>query len=77
MENKTVEKTTIEEMFLRLNAIIADMDREDVTLEDSFSMYQEGIRLIKACNGKIDRVEKQLIVLNTSEEEQAGQDEGE
>ena len=31
--------------------------------EESFAFYEEGIRLLKGCTEKLDRVEKQMIVL--------------
>ncbi len=61
------EKTNnLEQSFLELNEIIKKLESEEISLEDSFSLYQEGIKLLKSCNDSIDRVEKQLIVLGES-----------
>jgi exodeoxyribonuclease VII small subunit len=39
-----------------------------VSLEDSFKLYKEGMKLIKFCNDKIDKVEKQVLKLNENGE---------
>ena len=37
---------------------------QEVTLEESFRLYHRGIDLLKACSDKIDRVEKQIQILD-------------
>ena len=39
-------------------------EREDISLEESFRIYQEGMELLKKCNLEIDQVEKKVLVLN-------------
>lgn len=63
MENNNND-VKLEELFGRLNVIIEELEKPDIGLESSFELYQEGIRLVKACNDSIDKVEKQLIILN-------------
>lgn len=58
----------LEELFDRLNQIIGELEKPDISLESSFELYQEGVKLIKACNDSIDKVEKQLIILNENGE---------
>lgn len=66
-KEELLEGISIEEAFEKLNQIIGSLDREDLPLEDSFRMYQEGVRLLQYCNAKVDMVEKQMIVLNGAE----------
>ncbi|MCR5785801.1 MAG: exodeoxyribonuclease VII small subunit [Eubacterium sp.] len=54
---------SLEEAFSKIEESLAKMEEEDVSLEDSFKLYEEGLGLVKICNDKIDRVEKQMIVL--------------
>ena len=54
----------LEESFEKLNEIIEALEKPDVTLENSFTLYQEGMKLLKACNDSIDKVEKELIILS-------------
>ena len=58
------EKLTLEEAFVKLNEIITNLEKEDITLENSFQSYQEGMKTIQYCNGLIDQVEKKVLVID-------------
>lgn len=58
----------LEETFEKLNVIIEELEKPDISLENSFSLYQEGMKLLKACNDSIDKVEKELIILGENGE---------
>lgn len=58
----------LEEAFGQLNTILDELEKSDVSLEDSFRLYQEGVKLLKACNDSIDKVEKELIILSENGE---------
>ncbi|MGN0328449.1 MAG: exodeoxyribonuclease VII small subunit [Lachnospira sp.] len=55
---------TIEDSFARLENIINDMEKEDITLDEAFKLYKEGIKLVENCNGMLDKVEKQIVLIN-------------
>ena len=38
-------------------------------LEEAFKLYQEGVKLLKYCNGAIDKVEKKIIEIHGNEDE--------
>ena len=59
---------SIESAFEELDQIMAKLEEGELSLEESFSLYQKGMALVKLCNEKIDHVEKQLIVLHEGEE---------
>ncbi len=61
---------TLEQVIGRLEQVISDME-EETALEESFRMYHQGMELLRACNDKIDRVEKQILILD----EEGGTDE--
>ncbi len=61
------KKITIEESFASLDVIIEELQNGDLTLEESFQKYEEGMKLIKNCNTAIDKVEKKLEVINGEE----------
>lgn len=46
--------------FRNLDKLIQAME-EPVSLEDSFQMYHQGIDMLKACNDKMDKIEKQML----------------
>lgn len=54
----------LEESMVDLNSIIEKLEEEDLSLEESFRLYNEGMKLLKKCNDSIDKVEKKLIVLS-------------
>ena len=58
------EKLTIDERMDMLDELIERMEDEEVTLEESFAYYKQGIELVKSCNDAIDRVEKEVLKLN-------------
>ncbi|HHX54950.1 MAG TPA: exodeoxyribonuclease VII small subunit [Clostridiales bacterium] len=63
------DKKSLETAFGELEEILAKLEEEDITLEESFALYQEGMRMLKYCDNSIDKVEKQLIVLGEANEE--------
>ena len=62
----------MEEAFEELNELLTKMDSDQISLEDSFKLYQEGVQLVRYCNEKIDKVEKQMMILNEMGEENGG-----
>lgn len=63
MEQKNEERT-LQEMLKKLEENIRQLESEDISLEDSFLVYEQGMKLIKECNDKIDHVEKKVLELN-------------
>jgi len=57
---KEEKKPSIEEAFSEIEKKIALLEKEDISLEDSFRYYQEGMDLLKYCNESIDQVEKKV-----------------
>lgn len=53
----------IEDNFKELEKIINELENDELSLEDSFAMYEKGMKLLKKCDEELDKVEKQLIVL--------------
>lgn len=65
------QEASLEETFQELSFIIEKMQEREVTLEESFSLYEQGIRKLKLCNDKIDDVEKKMLLLNQQGELEA------
>ena len=63
------EKRSVESALQELEGILSKMEDEDTTLESSFSLYEKGMRLVKEINDRIDRVEKQMIILEGEDHE--------
>ena len=61
---KAKTELTLEEMLVLLDEHVKKMESEDISLEESFHTYEEGMKLLKECNSKIDRVEKKVMQLD-------------
>ena len=62
------KETTLEQLFEKLEESISQLERDDISLEDSFKIYKEGMKLVQTCNSKIDKVEKEGLKLNENGE---------
>ena len=58
----------IEEAFQELEAIITRLEDKDTSLEEAFKEYEKGVGIVKECNDTLDKVHKQIIVLQSGEE---------
>lgn len=58
------EELSLEELFGRLEDTIRQMEEEDVSLEDSFSLYHKGMDTLRMCSERIDEVEKKMLMLD-------------
>ena len=68
MEKKEKEKESLEQMFGQLETVIEAMEKDDVSLEDSFVLYNRGMTLLSRCSRAIDEVEKKVLVLDENGE---------
>ncbi len=55
---------TIEENFAKLEETLSLLESDEVSLEEAFAAYSEGMKLLKLCNDQIDKVEKQVLKLS-------------
>ncbi|MBO5460650.1 MAG: exodeoxyribonuclease VII small subunit [Ruminococcus sp.] len=60
------EQISLEEMFESLEDILEKMEGAQVSLEESFQLYKQGMTILKKCNDKIDKVEKEVLILDES-----------
>ena len=58
------KERTLEETFALLDEKIAQLENSEISLEDSFRVYKEGMELLKDCSSKIDTVEKKMLQIN-------------
>ena len=59
-----MDRLTLEETFAGLEEVIQKMECGDISLEESFKLYHEGMDMLKSCNDKIDKIEKQMLILD-------------
>ena len=63
-QEAAAHETTIEESFALLDEMLKKLEDSSLPLEKALELYQQGTRLLAKCNEKIDRVEKQILVVN-------------
>ena len=61
------EKLSLEEGFTMIEDIMNEMSEADIPLEESFEKYKQGMEILKACNDKIDKVEKEIKILTAED----------
>lgn len=58
------QEIRLEEAFGQLEVLLEKLNDRNVSLEESFTLYQEGMQLLKLCNEKVDCVEKQMLQID-------------
>ena len=64
-----ITEDDLEEIFSDLEQTIKEMEDGEISLEESFRLYHQGMDMLKACNSKIDKVEKKMLLLDEEGEE--------
>jgi len=54
----------LEELFSQIEETIDKMQENEISLEESFTLYENGMKALKKCNDKIDAVEKKLLKMD-------------
>lgn len=62
------EKKTFEQSIAELEKIVAELENGDVSLDDSLSLFEKGIKLSKNCQKMLDEAEKKVSILMTNED---------
>lgn len=73
LENRMVRfmaKNNIEDNFKELDELLEKMQDEDVSLDESFEMYKKGIEIVKDSNEQIEKIEKQIEVLEEESDDE-------
>lgn len=63
MSEEKQKKNSLEETFLEIESVIGQMEQPGVSLDESFLLYQRGMKELKTCNELLDEVEKKMQVL--------------
>lgn len=64
MKKEELAKMSIEEAFDTVEETMEKLRSDEISLEDSFALYKDGMEILKACAGKIDKVEKDVLKLD-------------
>lgn len=56
-----------ETMMAELEKIVKQLDNENVSLEQSIKLYEEGVKLSKACQDKLKEAENKIAKLQEAD----------
>lgn len=54
------ERPSFEEALTKLEAIVEKLDDDEITLEESVQLYEEGLRLSKICSQTLESAELKI-----------------
>jgi len=58
-----MSKKTFEESMKQLEEIVEELESGNLPLEKTLKKFEEGVKLSKACNKKLDEVEQKVTIL--------------
>jgi len=61
-------KDKFEDALNKLEKIVSKLEEGDIPLEESLKLYEEGIRLSRFCNQRLDEAEKRVEILMKGKE---------
>ena len=65
-EKKIGETVKLEDAMKRLDQVVSALDRETLDLEQGLKLYEEGVRLVRICNERLQEAERTVRVLKMS-----------
>ena len=67
-------KLTFEECISKLEEIAQKLENGDTTLQESISLYEEGMKLSKECSEILNNAHQKIITLTDAEKEESEND---
>ena len=58
-----VQELSLEASLDQLEQVMQELSSSELSLEESFTKYKQGMDLLLQCNRAIDKVEKELMIL--------------
>ena len=66
MEKK---EENFEELMQKLEEITDKLEKEQLSLDDSVKLFEEGMKISKKCNSKLEDAEKRITILINQNDE--------
>lgn len=57
------KEKTFEDNLKRLEEIVSTLEEGNISLEDSIELFEEGMKLTKVCNDKLEIIENRINIL--------------
>lgn len=67
-KEKTDSEPTFEQSFERLVEVVGKLEAGESTLTERTQLFEEGVRLSRACSEQLDAIEKRVEILLKSEQ---------
>ena len=68
MSDTPISEMTFEQAMSELERIVTQLERGDVPLEDSISLYEKGAELKKRCETKLKEAEQKVTAITLDED---------
>ena len=62
-KEEAAQTLTLEASLEKLEQVMEELGSPELSLEESFAKYKQGMDLLLQCNQAIDKVEKELMIL--------------
>lgn len=66
MSENINKEMTFETAMTRLEEIVRQLESGKATLDESLTLYEEGIALVKLCSGRLDEAEQKIKIIRTA-----------
>ena len=70
MDQEILQNMSFETALARLEEIVGALEGGTAALDDSLALYEEGVALVRLCNGKLDGAQQRIRIV-TEENGQA------
>jgi len=57
------KEDNFEKLMLELESITTKLEKEQLSLDDSVELFEEGMKISKKCNSKLEDAEKRITIL--------------
>lgn len=65
----TENKFNFEESLLQLEKIIAKLESGECSLEESITLFEDGVKYTNLCRNALEKAEKRILTLTEAEQE--------
>ena len=63
------KELNFEELMLKLEDITNKLEKEQLSLDESVKLFEEGMQISKECNNKLEDAEKRITILINENDE--------
>jgi exodeoxyribonuclease VII small subunit len=68
MSDKPIEEMTFEQAMAELEAVVDQLDRGEIALDESIKLYERGALLKKRCEQKLKEAEEKVAAITLDED---------